>query len=155
QAAVALEQEIDRNTKVTAGFTYNSTWALQRRRDINLFPPTTLPDGTPVYPTADATGNLIPVSGLNASGTPVFVDSAGRTVAARVVRPDPTAASINVNESVGHSTYKGLYFTVQRHLSRRLQFGINYTYSYNRDDDSNERDVNRQYQINVYNTKLD
>src|SRR5205823_13268602 len=72
-----------------------------------------------------------------------------------VVRPDVTAGSINVNESVGHSSYNGGYISIQRRMSRRVQAGFNYTYSVNRDDDSNERDFNRQYMLNVYNLKAD
>ena len=156
QVAVALEQQIDSDTKVTLGYTHNSTWALQRRIDRNLFPPTTLPNGLPVYPTVDSRGNLLPVTGFNTTtGLPFFVDSTGATVTAKVIRPDPTVGQINVNESVGHSSYSGTYVSIQRRMSHRLQFGINYTYSFNRDDDSNERDFNRQYQINVYNLKLD
>jgi len=45
--------------------------------------------------------------------------------------------------------------SLQRRMSRRLRFGINFTHSFNRDDDSNERDFNRQTALNTYNLKLD
>jgi hypothetical protein len=40
-------------------------------------------------------------------------------------------------------------------MSKRLQFGANFTHAFNRDDDSNERDFNRQTALNTYNLKLD
>ena len=155
QMAVAVEQRIDRNTKVTVGFTRNSTWSLQRRFDTNLFAPTLLPSGTPVYPTLDAAGNRVPVSGVAANGAPIFTDAAGRTVTARVARPDPALGQINFNKSVAHSSYNGLVLSVERRMSRRLQFTFNYTFAQSRDDDSNERDFNRQGTLNTFNLKSD
>jgi hypothetical protein len=83
------------------------------------------------------------------------VDSTGKALKASVFRPDPTAGQINVNKSVGHSSYNGAYLSVVRRMSHRVQFGLNYTYSVNRDDDSNERDFNRQYTLNVYDLNAD
>lgn len=156
QVSAAVEQRIDRNTTVTIGFVRNATWALQRRLDTNLFPPTVLPNGFVAYPTFDSKGNLVQASGYNAAtGQGVYVDSTGKTLKPAVARPDPTAGQINVNESVGHSSYNGGYISVQRRMSRHVQFGLHYTYSVNRDDDSNERDFNRQYELNVFNLKGD
>ena len=59
QVALAIEQQIDKDTKATFGFVRNSTWALQRRIDTNLFTPSVLPNGMPVYPTFDSAGKLI------------------------------------------------------------------------------------------------
>ena len=151
QVAITLEQKIDRNTKVTVGFTRNSTWNLQRRVDTNLYTPTILPNGLAVYPTIDAAGILYPATGYNAAtGQPIFTDAAGKTVAAKVARPDPTLGQINLNKSVAHSSYNGLSVSVQRRMSKRLQFGLNYTHAYNHDDDSNERDFNRQTTYNTF-----
>jgi hypothetical protein len=156
QASIAVEQEIDRNTKVTIGFARSATWALQRRVDVNLFPPAVLANGFVAYPVPDANGKPVNASGYNAAtGQGIYLDSAGKALKIAVVRPDPTAGSINVNKSVGHSSYDGAYISIQRRMSRRVQFGFNYTYSKNRDDDSNERDFNRQYMLNVYNLKAD
>lgn len=156
QLSIALEQQIDRNTKITIGFVRNATWALQRRLDTNLYPPTVLPNGFVAYPTVDSKGNLVRASGFNAAtGQGIYVDSAGKTLKPTVIRPDIGAGQINVNKSVGHSSYNGGYISLQRRMSHRLQFGFNYTYSINRDDDSNERDFNRQYMLNVYDLKGD
>jgi hypothetical protein len=72
-----------------------------------------------------------------------------------VARPDPNVAQININKSVGHSSYNGFSMSIQRRMSRRVQFGMNFTHAFNRDDDSNERDFNRQTALNTYNLKLD
>jgi hypothetical protein len=155
QVAFSIEQQLDRDTKVTLGFVRNSTWALQRRIDTNLFAPSVLPNGMPVYPTFDSAGKLVYASSWDPASGPIFLDSAGKTLKPAVARPDPNVAQININKSVGHSSYNGFSMSIQRRMSRRLQFGINYTRSFNRDDDSNERDFNRQTALNTYNLKLD
>ncbi len=155
QVALAIEQKIDRNTSVTFGFVRNSTWALQRRVDLNLFAPTVLPNGMPVYPTFDSTGKLVYASSWDNAKGPVFLDSAGKTLKAAVARPDPGVGQIDMNQSVGHSSYNGFTVAIQRRMSHRLQFAMNYTHAFNRDDDSNERDFNRQTALNTYNLKLD
>ena len=156
QMAVAFEQKIDRNTKVTVGFTRNSTWSLQRRYDVNLFAPTILSNGMAVYPTKDSAGNLVNASSYNPNtGAVTFLDSTGNAVAAKVARPDPTIGQINFNKSVAHSSYNGLSVTVQRRMSSRFQYALNYTHARSNDDDSNERDFNRQTAYNTYNLSND
>lgn len=156
QVAVSFEQKIDRDTKVTVGFVRNSTWNLQRRFDTNLFAPVVLPSGLPIYPAYDSKNVLVYASGLTATGTPIFTDTAtGKTFTGRVARPDPTIGQINVNKSVAHSSYNGLSVSVQRRFSHRLQFLFNYTYASSRDDDSNERDFNRQPALNTFNLTQD
>jgi len=155
QAVIALDRQLDRATKITIAFNRNSTWALQRRLDVNLFQPTVLTNGFPVYPTVDSAGNLVQASGYDNASGPIFSDSAGKSLKAVITRPDPSIGQLNVNESIGHSSYNGLSISVQRRLSHRVQFGAHYTYARNRDDDSNERDFNRQYELNTYNLKAD
>jgi hypothetical protein len=98
---------------------------------------------------------LVNASGYDNASGPIFLDSAGRSVKAVVTRPDPTIGQLNVNKSIGHSSYNGLAVSVQRRMNQRVQFGVNYTYARNRDDDSNERDFNRQYELNTYYLKGD
>ena len=156
QAALAVEQQLDRDTKITIGYVRNSTWALQRRIDVNLFEPTVLPNGFVAYPVPDAAGRPVSASGYSeATGQGIYLDSTGKALKIAVVRPDTSIGSFNINKSVGHSTYNSGYLSIQRRMSHRVQFGLNYTYSKNRDDDSNERDFNRQYMLNVYNLKAD
>ena len=158
QFSAAIEQELDHNTKVTFGYTHNSTWALQRRVDTNLFQPAVLSNGYVAYPTFDSKGVLVQASGYNAAiGQGIYLDTAtGKAIGKpAVARPDATIGQFNVNEAVGHSSYNGTYVSIQRRMSHRVQFGFNYTYAFNRDDDSNERDFNRQYMLNTYNLKMD
>jgi hypothetical protein len=130
QVAVSFEQQLDQQTTATISFVRNSTWGLQRRIDTNLYPPT-----------IDAAGNAVyPVGPKSTAG---------------VLRPDPTVGQINVNQSTAHSDYNSLSISVQRRMSRRLQFQAHYTYSTTRDDDSNERDFNRQTAFDTYNLSLD
>jgi hypothetical protein len=156
QVSITLEQQLNENTTLTVGFTRNSTWDLQRRVDVNLFEPTVLPNGFVAYPTFDSKGNLVQASGYDAAkGQGIYIDSTGKVLKPAVARPDPNIGQLNVNKSVGHSSYNGGYISIQRRMSHRLQFAGHYTYSVNRDDDSNERDFNRQYELNVYNLKAD
>ena len=108
-------------------------------------------------PTFDSKGILVQASGYNAAtGQGIYLDTAtGKAISKpAVARPDATIGQFNVNESVGHSSYNGTYVSIQRRMSHRVQFGLNYTYAFNRDDDSNERDFNRQYMLNTYNLKI-
>src|SRR5262249_30956222 len=106
QVSVAVEQQIDRSTRVTIGYVRNATWALQRRLDTNLFPPTVLPNGYVAYPTVDSRGILVQASGYDPlTGQGIYLDSTGKAVKPTIVRPDPSIGQFNVNKSVGHSTY--------------------------------------------------
>ncbi|HEU5238118.1 MAG TPA: hypothetical protein VFU37_13360, partial [Pyrinomonadaceae bacterium] len=51
QASGTVEHTLDKDMVLTIGYIHNSTWALQRRRDRNLFPPTINSQGTPIFPT--------------------------------------------------------------------------------------------------------
>ncbi|HMO79237.1 MAG TPA: carboxypeptidase regulatory-like domain-containing protein [Pyrinomonadaceae bacterium] len=52
QAAATLEQKISRDIVMSIGYIRNSTWALQRRLNRNLFPPTIDSTGMPIFPAA-------------------------------------------------------------------------------------------------------
>jgi hypothetical protein len=58
QGAATVEQSIGKDMVLTAGYVHNSTWALQRRRDRNLFPPTINAQGTPIFPTTRPNPNI-------------------------------------------------------------------------------------------------
>jgi hypothetical protein len=49
QTAASIEQQINAKLEFTAGYLRNSTWALERRLDQNLDPPTASLDGNPVF----------------------------------------------------------------------------------------------------------
>jgi hypothetical protein len=130
QASVVLEREVGHSLRMTIGYTHNRTVDLQRRVDKNLFPPTVGANGNPIYPVGPAsTGG--------------------------VLRPDPSIGGLNVNESSAHARYDGLSLSVARRLVKRLQFQGNYTYALSKDDDSNERDFNRQGVLNTFDYEAD
>ncbi len=58
QGAGTIEHEISRDLVLTVGYIHNSTWALQRRRDRNLFAPTINAQGTPIFPTTRPNPNI-------------------------------------------------------------------------------------------------
>ena len=58
QGAGTVEQTIGSDLVFTAGYIHNSTWALQRRRDRNLFAPTINGQGTPIFPTTRPNPNI-------------------------------------------------------------------------------------------------
>jgi hypothetical protein len=111
QASSSVETAIKDSWSISAGYTRNSTWGLQRRLDKNLFPAT-----------------------FDATGMPIFPKT----------RPDPSITSFSINESEAHSTYDGFDFAINKRMSHRLQFQAGYTLAWNRDDDSQERNFNRE-----------
>ena len=58
QGAGTVEQSLGENMALSIGFIHNSTWALQRRRDRNLFPPTINAQGTPIFSTTRPNPNI-------------------------------------------------------------------------------------------------
>lgn len=122
QSSITVEQKLPYEMVMTAGFTRNSSYNLQRRIDRNLFPPT-----------------------INAAGYPIF----------SAVRPNPTIAQLEINESSAHSSYNALTVSLRRRFANRFQFESNYTLAENRDDDSNERNFSRQPTQNPFNLKAE
>jgi hypothetical protein len=70
-------------------------------------------------------------------------------------RPNPAIGIFSVNESSAHATYDALVVNLQRRFARRYLFGANYTYSHNRDDDSNERNFSRETTLNPFDLKAE
>ena len=58
QAAGTVEQSLGSETVLSVGYIHNSTWALQRRRDRNLFAPTINAQGTPIFPATRPNPNI-------------------------------------------------------------------------------------------------
>jgi hypothetical protein len=65
--------------------------------------------------------------------------------------PFPDVGGITNTTSDARSLYRGVTFGVREHLSQKLQMEANYTYSQDRDDDSNERDPFSFRYANLYN----
>ncbi len=126
QASATWEQKIGEDLVLSVGYLRNSTWNLQRRLNRNLRPPT-----------LDAV-----------TGNPVFATfPTGRI--------DPTINWISVNESSAHSDYNALTASVTRRLTNRFSLSANYTFARNRDDDSNERNFDREPTLNPYDLKAE
>jgi hypothetical protein len=121
QASANWEQKIAENFVLSIGFLRNATWNLQRRLNRNLRPPT--------------------IDAL--TGNPVFA-------AFPTGRIDPTINWISVNESSAHSDYNALTVSLNRRLVNRFSFSANYTFARNRDDDSNERNFDREPTLNPF-----
>jgi hypothetical protein len=70
-------------------------------------------------------------------------------------RPDPAFSILRRQESSAHSNYDAFIIGLERRFSR-LQFRTSYTLSYNKDDDSNERNylgsITRTHMISVPST---
>ncbi|MEK7724694.1 MAG: carboxypeptidase regulatory-like domain-containing protein, partial [Acidobacteriota bacterium] len=126
QASATWEQKIGENYVLSVGFLRNATWNLQRRFNRNLRPPTLDPT----------------------TGNPVFASfPTGRI--------DPTINWISVNESSAHSDYNALTLSVTRRLTNRFSLSANYTFARNRDDDSNERNFDREPTLNPFDLKAE
>jgi hypothetical protein len=112
QYGVSIERQLTETVVGNLGFIHNHTVRLERIRDVNLPPPTLALDNSrpPVL-------------------RPRFNPSA---------RPNLAYAVLRQQESSARSNYDALIVGIERRFSR-LQFRTSYVLSYNRDDDSNER----------------
>jgi len=129
QAAFAVEQRLTRRTALVVSFTNQETWKLQHRLDTNLFQPTV--DQATFYP-------VFP--GINPV-THVACAYGGVTVPCR---PNSSIAGFHENFSTAHSTYRSLIVQLKGNFTRRLTGVMNFTWASDRDDDSNERDADRE-----------
>ncbi len=80
---------------------------------------------------------------------PVF-DAATDYPRFTAARPNSTIGIFSINESSAHSTYDALVVNLQKRFAKRYQFGVNYTFADNRDDDSNERNFSRETTLNPF-----
>ena len=67
----------------------------------------------------------------------------------------PTLGDVFVTSSVGKSLYNGFTAGVRKRMSRRYQFELNYVWSKDMDDDSNERDPFTDRSFDINNLSLD
>ena len=129
QVALAVEQQMTKRTELVIGFTQQETWKLQHRLDTNLFEPTVDPTTLyPLFPTAS------PITGLNCQFGGIQVPC----------RPNPAIAGFHQNYSTGHGTYRGMIAQLRGNFSKRIMGIANFTWASSRDDDSNERDADRE-----------
>jgi len=88
----------------------------------------------------------------------ICVPSTGSTVTypsdlfgSGVTAPFPQVGSIDDTVSSAKSLYRGLTIGMRKRMSHRFLFDGNYTYSVDRDDDSNERDPFSFRYVNLFN----
>lgn len=113
QYTASLEHQLSNNLAVVLDYVHNNSVYLQRIRDVNL--------PAPVYQ-------------LDNSNPPVV-----RPRFNTANRPNQNFSILRSQESTARSNYDALTLSVKRRYASKLQFYTNYTLSYNRDDDSNER----------------
>lgn len=68
-------------------------------------------------------------------------------------RPDPRVGRLSINESSAHSDYNALTLSLRRRFADRFQMEANYTFARNRDDDSNERNFDRETTLYFFDLK--
>jgi hypothetical protein len=111
--SLGLEREITRATSAAIDWVHVNTVHLERIRDANFYPATLGLD-----------------SSSPAQTRPIFNTS---------VRPNTSYGKLLSQESSARSNYDALTLSFKRRMTSRLQFQLNGTLAWNRDDDSNER----------------
>jgi hypothetical protein len=129
QASLAVEQRMTKRTALVIAFTQQESWKLQHRLDTNLFAPTV--DAATLYPIFPS---INPVTDVKCTYGGVGVPC----------RPNAAIAGFHENFSTAHSTYRGLIVQVKGNFTKRLAGTANFSWAANRDDDSNERDADRE-----------
>jgi hypothetical protein len=113
QYTASLERQVFTNLAVSLDYVHNHTVYLQRIRDVNL--------PAPVYQLDNSTPPVVRARFNTAN------------------RPNTNFAIMRSQESTARSNYDALTLSLKRRYATKLQLYTNYTLSYNRDDDSNER----------------
>jgi outer membrane receptor protein involved in Fe transport len=108
-----IEHLLTPNLAVSLDWVHANTVHLERIRDANLFPPKLAADNS-------KPPQLRPIFDVT-------------------TRPNPNFNILRSQESSARSNYDGITLSLNKRYARRLQFLTSYTLSYNRDDDSNER----------------
>jgi carboxypeptidase family protein len=120
-----LERQLTGSMSIAVDWVHSNTVHLERIRDINLFLPVVGPDNS----------------------TPPQL----RPIYTTANRPNPNYGQLLSQQSSARSNYDALTISLNKRLSRHLQFLINGTLSYNRDDDSNERNFSGITYDDAYN----
>lgn len=129
QIATAIEQQLTKRTAFVIGFTQQETWKLQHRLDTNLFTPSV--DPATFYPRFPSVN---PITNMACTFASIGVPC----------RPNATIAGFHENFSTSHATYRSLVAQLRGNFTKRLTGAANFTWASSRDDDSNERDADRE-----------
>jgi len=129
QVATAVEQQLSKRIVLVIAGTQQETWKLQHRLDTNLFQPN-IDQATlyPVFPSYNPNTHLQCLAG--AVSIPC--------------RPNASIAGFHENFSTGHSTYRSLIGQIKGNFTKHITGAASFTWAANRDDDSNERDADRE-----------
>ena len=129
QVATAVEQQLTRRIVLVVQGTQQETWKLQHRLDTNLFQPA-IDEATlyPIFPSYN------PETGAQCLAGAVSIPC----------RPNASIAGFHENFSTGHSTYRSLIAQLKGNVTKHILAVANYTWASSRDDDSNERDADRE-----------
>jgi hypothetical protein len=130
----------DKNYHNPRIYTYNLGYSQQLSQDYVAFVDSTISKG--VYLTRFTNPNVGPVAVLPTNGD--TASYSGPT-------PFPNLGSITDTISNSKSLYRGVTFGIRKRMSHHFQFEAQYTYSVDRDDDSNERDPFTFRYANLYN----
>jgi len=130
----------DKNYHNPRIYTYNLGFSQQLSQDYVAFVDGTISKG--VYLTRFTNPNVGPTA-----TPPVTGDTATYNGAA----PFPNLGAITDTISNAKSLYRGVTFGLRKRMSHHVQFEAQYTYSVDRDDDSNERDPFTFRYANLYN----
>lgn len=129
QAALSVEQQLTKTTAFVLSFTQQETWKLQHRLNTNLFPPDI--DAATLYPVFPSVN---PVTNVPCVYQGVAIPC----------HPNNTIGAFHQNFSTAHATYRSLIAQFKGNITRRLAAVANFTWASSRDDDSNERDYDRE-----------
>jgi hypothetical protein len=129
QLAATVEQRLTKRVVLVLTGTNQETWKLQHRLDTNLFQPSV--DPSTLYPRFPSVN---PVTGVACAFSGISVPC----------RPNSAIAGFHQNYSTGHSTYRSLIAQLKGNFTRRITGIANFTWASSRDDDSNERDADRE-----------
>jgi hypothetical protein len=144
---VAYEQQVFTDFVVFVDFTDSKGVYLTRFLDPNV--------GAAVLP-----GQVIPGTGgqvYTANADTVCYLSGSTDTCPGIFAPGPFANLGAITNTIANakSLYRGVTFGVRKHFTRHFQFDAQYTYSHDRDDDSNERDPFTFRYANLYNLKAE
>jgi Carboxypeptidase regulatory-like domain/TonB dependent receptor len=129
QIALAIDQRVTKRVAFTVSGTQQETWKLQHRLDTNLFQP--IVDPTTLYPVFPSINPI----------TNVTCETGGVSIPCR---PNGSIAGFHENYSTAHATYRSLIGQIRGNFTKHLTGMANFTWASSRDDDSNERDADRE-----------
>jgi hypothetical protein len=147
-ANVGYEQSVGAELSVYADFTWSKGVHLTRFINPNVTADPNFNCSTANTPFTTYT-NISPGVCLPSAGDTVTYPSA--IFGSGVATPFPLLGDVTDTVSSAKSLYRGVTIGLRKRYSRRFEFDANYTYSVDKDDDSNERDPFSFRYANLFN----